>query len=177
MSSNLQHLVVDTPNAADTTLEPRSSMPSRGHASYADALKPGTAHSHASQAVFSFAKLGISALRTPTSFTAHASAPAHPPKTAPPPPTARELLGALANGSLSAREFVGVQSPRARPMRPRSQAHTPRNRTALSSLLRTQKQPVSLEAVVAARLADQISGEVDGGSDTGTGDMSVKRLV
>lgn len=76
------------------------------------------------------------------------------------PPTAHELLGSLASGSLSARVFVAAISPKGHG---RNIATMPKPRPppiktgTLASLLRTTGGDVSLEAVWAARIADQVS--------------------
>ena len=107
--------------------------------------------------------VGPAYLPTPIPATAPVSArlAAH---AVPPPPTAHELLGALASGSLSARVFTGTERPRRSQRQSRPQLPNVSGRT-LSSLLRLHEQSISLEAVLAARLADQVAGseEIDGG--------------
>ena len=97
--------------------------------------------------------VGPAYLPTPIPTTAPVSArlAAH---AVPPPPTAHELLGALASGSLSARVFTGTERPRRSQRQSRPQLPNVSGRT-LSSLSR--EQSISLEAVLAARLADQVA--------------------
>ena len=87
---------------------------------------------------------------------------APPPKTASaaqPPPTAHALLGALASGSLTARVFTGsVPTPRLHGRQVSVQAFQPKpppSAGTMASLLRSHEKPISLEAVFAARIADE----------------------
>ena len=76
-----------------------------------------------------------------------------------PPPSAHSLLGALADGALSARVFTAAKSPRmqhGRNIGSTSRPRPPPNSGTLSSLLRTAESGVSLEAVWTARIADEL---------------------
>ena len=87
--------------------------------------------------------------------------PRPPPKTASaaqPPPTAHALLGALASGSLTARVFTGsVPTPRLHGRQVSVQAFQPAATFRRDDGLLTcsHEKPISLEAVFAARIADE----------------------
>lgn len=88
----------------------------------------------------------------------------------PPPPTAHELLGSLAQGSLSARVFVAAMSTsgHGRNISTTSRSRPPAKPGTLASLLRSTEIEASLEAVWTARLADQVAATEAGISGSAT---------